>query len=241
MENFITELERAFELNGLKAFFEPCLTDKFNALADRLVEVNSVMNLTAITDPRGVAVRHIADSLTVCAHIPEGAKVIDIGCGAGFPSLPLAIARPDVTVLALDSTAKRISFVSETAALLGLDNLSAVAARAEDAAKDPTLRESFDVAVSRAVARLNVLDELCLPFVRVGGAFAAMKGDGAALELEEARRGLKILCGEVDCLHSFELLGEDEPQSRAIIVVKKTAKTDEKYPRDYARIKKKPL
>ncbi len=241
MQNFSAELEQAFELNGLWAFFEPSLTDKFNQLADRLVEVNAVMNLTAITDPRGVAVRHIADSLTVCAHIPEGARVIDVGCGAGFPSLPLAIARPDISLLALDSTAKRISFVSDTARELGLSNVTAVAARAEDAARDPAMRESFDVSVSRAVARLNELGELCLPFVRVGGIFAAMKGDGAALELDEAKRGLKILGGDVESFDSFDLLGEDEEQSRAIIVVKKTAKTDGKYPRDYARIKKKPL
>jgi len=241
MENFIPELKSAFLKNGLERFSGGEILNKFNALADRLIEVNSVMNLTAITDPRGVAVRHIADSLTVCAHIPEGARVIDVGCGAGFPSLPLAVARPDVTVLALDSTAKRISFVSETARLIGLSNVTAVAARAEDAARDSAMREAFDVAVSRAVARLNVLGELCLPFVRVGGAFAAMKGDGAETELDEAKRGLKILGGDIETLDSFELLGEDEPQSRAIVVVKKTAKTDEKYPRDYARIKKKPL
>ena len=241
MENFIPELKSAFLKNGLERFSGGEILNKFNALADRLVEVNAVMNLTAITDPRGVAVRHIADSLTVCAHIPEGARVIDVGCGAGFPTLPLAVARPDISILALDSTAKRISFVSETAELLGLSNVSAVAARAEDAARDPELREKFDVAVSRAVARMSVLSELCLPFVRVGGVFAAMKGDGALAELEESRRGLKILGGEVEGVHSFDLLGEDEPQSRAIIVTKKTAKTDEKYPRDYARIKKKPL
>ena len=240
MNDFITETKKALGANGLDEFLAGGIPERLGELAEHLIAVNSVMNLTSITDPRGVAVRHFADSLSVSRLIPAGARVIDVGCGAGFPSLPLAVARPDLDITALDSTGKRINFLNETAELFGIGSLHGIAARAEDAGREPGLRESFDVAVSRAVARMNILSELCLPFVRCGGVFIAMKGDPEE-ELSEALAGIAKLGGGATEKSSFDLLGEDEPERRTLVSVKKLSATPNEYPRDFARIKKKPL
>ena len=168
---------------------------RFPRLCRLLLEANEKVNLTAVRDPLGVCVLHFADCLTLLPFIPEGARVVDVGCGGGFPSLPLAIARPDITVTALDSTEKKLRFVADAARELGLDNISTLYARAEDAGRDPALRESFDCAVSRAVAPLDVLAELCLPLVRTGGRLAAMKSRSADGELTAARPVISKLGG----------------------------------------------
>ena len=174
-------------------------------------------------------------------HLPRGARIIDVGCGAGFPSLPIAILRPDITVLAIDSTGKKVNYVADTAKELGLTNLSTAVLRAEDGARDASLRESFDVATARAVADLRILAELCLPFVRVGGQMLAMKGAKAAYELQDAKRALAMLGGRDARLLDVRLVGADEPIHHPLIFISKGTKTPAIYPRPYAQISKKPL
>lgn len=212
------------------------------ALTERMLEVNKSMNLTAITDEESVILKHYADSLTVSRYIPEGAKVIDVGCGAGFPTLPLAIFRPDLSITALDGTAKRIEYVRQTANMLGLDNVNAIAGRAEEYAAKPEYREQFDVATARAVASLPVLAELCLPFVKKNGAFISMKASQGERELEDARNAIK-LCGGAQATCDKLLLTSDDKEfeTRVIIRTQKITPTPAKYPRHYSQISKKPL
>ena len=208
--------------------------ESFKILLTELLRVNESMNLTAITDERGVIVRHFIDSLTVADLIPEGASVIDVGCGGGFPTLPLAIARPDLTVTALDSTAKKLTFVASVAEKLSL-NVTTLPKRAEEI---PECREQFDVCVSRAVARMNLLTELCLPQVKVGGKFIAMKAQSGEEELREALGGIEKLGGKVADTAAFTLKDAGE---RYLITVEKIAPTPTAYPRPWGKIKKKPL
>ena len=217
-------------------------TEKLWQLTDIMLEVNKSMNLTAITDEEAVILKHYADSLTVCADIPENARLIDIGCGAGFPCLPLAIFRPDVSILALDSTAKRIEYVKSTAKKLGLNNLSAVAARAEDLAVKNEYREKFDIATARAVAALPILTELCLPYVKTGGYFIAMKGSQGETELEAARNAIGTCGGEIVEIRKPDLTTDGVAFERRFIAkIKKITQTPAKYPRHYSQISKKPL
>ena len=231
-----------FRDNGLEKYVNDENIRKFYDLTVRMLEVNEYMNLTAITEPEAVILRHYADSLTVAEYLPQGAHVVDIGCGAGFPTLPLAIARPDLHILALDSTAKRIDYVAQTAKMLDLPHVEAIACRAEDGAavRNP-LRESFDCAISRAVANLPVLCELCLPYVRVGGLFVAMKAAQAVQEMELARGGIAKLGGRVRDVVALELVLRDGKEERNLILTEKIEKTPKIYPRNYAQIKKKPL
>lgn len=237
---FITECKKLFELNRL-----PCTDQQAELLfrlTRRMLEVNQTMNLTAITDEKTVILRHYVDSLTISKRIPEGASVIDVGCGAGFPSLPLAIFRPDLQITSLDGTVKRIAYVAETAELLGLSSVRAIAGRAEEYAHRPDFRESFDVATARAVASLPVLCELCLPFVKPNGRMIAMKSQQAEEELVLSGRCVE-LCGG-DCPQTF---AEDltangvDWERRNLILIKKVAKTPKIYPRHFSKISKKPL
>jgi 16S rRNA (guanine527-N7)-methyltransferase len=205
-----------------------------------MLTVNEYMNLTAIKDPAAIILLHYADSLTAARFLPENGKIADIGCGAGFPCLPLAICRPDLSILALDSTEKRIQYVKQTAELLKCENLSAVAMRAEEAGKGG-YREQFDVCTARAVASLPALSELCLPFVRIGGTFLAMKGKKGEEELKEATSAIKKLGGEVAELHAITLRSQAEEDTRYLIEIKKVKPTPAEFPRQWARILKKPL
>ena len=242
LQFFSESFARILGENGLEKYVNQENVQKFYDLSVRMLEVNEYMNLTAITEPEAVILRHYADSLTVADYLPQGAHVVDIGCGAGFPTLPLAIARPDLHILALDSTAKRIDYVAQTAKMLGLNNVEAISCRAEDGASvENPMRESFDCAVSRAVANLPVLCELCLPYVRVGGVFIAMKAAQAAQEMELARGGIAKLGGRVRDVVSLELHGEGGKEERNLIFAEKIEKTPKIYPRNYAQIKKKPL
>ena len=205
-----------------------------------MLEVNQYMNLTAIKDPEAVILRHFADSLTIEPLIPQGAALVDIGCGAGFPSLPIAICRPDVQILSLDSTDKRIRYVRETAELLGCKNLKAVAMRAEEGGKT-ALRESFDICTARAVAALPVLAELCLPYVKKGGRFLAMKARKAEEEWNAAAGAVKKLGGELVQQHNVTLHGMGEIDERVIFEIGKQKNTPKELPRRYAQILKSPL
>ena len=204
-----------------------------------LIEANKITNLTAITEEKDVILKHFVDSATVCSFFDVNASVIDVGCGAGFPSLPLAILRPDLNITSIDSTGKKINFVNATAEKLGLENVTAICTRAEDFVKDN--RESFDACTSRAVARLNVLIELCVPFIKIGGKFVAMKSGKGEEELDEAYRGIRVLGCEIsekkDCLLTLE----QERIQREIFIFKKEAETSAAYPRNYSQITKKPL
>ncbi|MBR0156497.1 MAG: 16S rRNA (guanine(527)-N(7))-methyltransferase RsmG [Clostridia bacterium] len=163
-----------------------------------LIEKNNVMNLTAITDPEGVAARHFADSLLASELIPEGAKVIDVGTGAGFPGIPLAVMRPDLEITLLDSLNKRVNFLDEVSSALAL-NIKTVHARAEDGAKMPSLREKFDFVLSRAVAEIPVLAEWTLPFAKVGGCSVMYKGPGAEAELASVETLFAYSRGRRNC------------------------------------------
>lgn len=240
-KTFADECQRLFLLNGMDSPSEDEM-QSLSALTEIMLKVNEQMNLTAITDCSQIIAKHYVDSLKISPYIPDGAKIIDVGCGAGFPSLPLAVFRKDVKITALDSTAKRIKYVQNTADLLELDNLTAVAARAEDYVKLNGVRESFDMAVARAVADMPVLTELCLPFVKVGGKFAAMKAAKADEECERATNAIKKCGGSLLQIISADLtLDGSNFESRKLIMIEKNEKTPKIYPRNFAQIMKKPL
>lgn len=207
----------------------------FQAYYEALVEGNRRMNLTAITAPEEAALLHFADALSAEGYIPQGASVIDVGSGAGIPGIPLAIRRRDASFLLLDSLQKRVGFLNETVQLLGLTQVRAEHGRAEDAIKDR--REAFDVGVARAVAPLNVLCELVLPFVKVGGRMIAYKGPQAEEEAQRAKRALQILGGSLESIEDVSLAGRDHK----LILVKKVAKTPAAYPRRAGTPGKSPL
>lgn len=235
-------LTENFKKNQLDAYIKDDIIDKFYKLTELMLEKNSVMNITAIKDIEKIIPLHYADCLKIAAHIPEGAKIIDIGCGGGFPSLPLAIVRPDVTIVGVDSTSKKVSYVAETAKALDLDNLSTISARAEELITTPQMRESFDVVISRAVARLNMLNELCLPFIRVDGKGIFMKGAAGNQELMEAESGIeKLGCTCESVIEDTLWVTNDTKEERIQIIIKKTSSTPAQYPRQFGQIKKKPL
>lgn len=213
--------------------------EKFDMLASLLTEQNKVMNLTAITDPDEIVVKHFADSLSLFSamEVPERAKILDLGTGAGFPGLPLLIARPDIELTMLDGTAKKLNYISSALESLSL-TAETLHARAEEAGKNPKYRENYDIVCSRAVAALNVLCEYCLPFVRVGGHFVAMKGAKAQEEIRLAENAIKLLGGKITAQKQFSLSDGGE---RNLIVIKKISHVPPKYPRVSAQIAKKPL
>ncbi len=241
-QELLSELTKVFSLNGMSALLSHERSAKFFELTKILLAENEKYNLTAITEPAKIILNHYADCATLASRIPKGASVVDVGCGAGFPTLPLAIVRPDLKILAMDSTAKRIGYVSETAKALGLNNVKAVVMRAEDAGRSPEYREKFDVATARAVAEMRILSELCLPLVKVGGKMIAMKGRNAEFELSGAKRAIAILGGkDAKCEEITLADGKGEFLTHPLLYVSKSAKTPGTYPRAYAQISKKPL
>lgn len=210
---------------------------RLDAFAGLVLRKNEVMNLTNLTSPEDVAQKHLADSLLLlqAAKLPETGRVLDVGTGAGFPAVPLAILRPGWSVTALDATRKKVDFLEEVRAELGVP-AACLHGRAELLGKESAYREQFDLVTARAVAALFVLSELCLPMVRVGGAFAAMKGASADDELRAAEAHIQRLGGEVEQVihYALDASGEDR---RAILLVRKVRETPGKYPRAYAKIK----
>lgn len=214
--------------------------EQFQKYFELLAEWNEKMNLTAITDESGVALKHFADSLSLLnfVDIPQNSTLADVGTGAGFPGVVLKIARPDIKLTLIDSLNKRLVFLGEVCAQLGIE-AELIHIRAEDGARDEKLRESFDFAVSRAVARMNVLSEYCLPYVKVGGAFCAMKGAQANEEFKESLNAINTLGGKLENKYFFEL--PENGGERAIAVVRKVKNTPQKYPRQSGKIKAKAL
>lgn len=205
------------------------------AFLEAVLRQNQVMNLTAITDPEQAAKLHLLDSLTVLSAVHlEGKRLIDIGCGAGFPGVPLAIACPSAEITLLDSLGKRMSWLEQTLPALGI-RAECVTARAEEAVAER--RERYDYATSRAVARLNILLELTAPYVKVGGAVLAMKGAAAEEELKESTRTIRTLGLRLEEVRRFPIDGSDH----AVIVLRKVSPTPRQYPRRYAKIKQSPL
>lgn len=225
-------------LSGLAAMelpLENTRCDTLCAFGEAVVKQNEVMNLTAITEPSAVAKLHLLDSVSLlkCADL-KGKTLIDVGCGAGFPGVPTKIACPEVKLTLLDSLGKRMNWLEAVLPTLGVE-ANCITARAEEAVAK--LREQYDFASSRAVARLNVLLELTAPFVKVGGAVLAMKGSAAAEELAEAKNAIAKLGLKLEKVHHFPVDGADH----SVIVLRKVAPTPAQYPRRYAKIKQFPL
>lgn len=216
--------------------------DKLYIICEELDKCSKQFNLTAITEPDEVLKKHIIDCLFLSEFVnkmTDGSfKLIDIGSGAGFPSLPLAASLPKANLCALDSTAKKIGYIKATAEKMGVSDFTGVASRAEDAAKSE-MRESFDFATARAVARLAVLMELCVPFVKVGGYFISMKAAAAEVEVKEAENAAKKLGCEFVKMIPYSIA--DLPDKRFLVIYKKVSKTNPIYPRNFSQISKKPL
>ena len=209
--------------------------DRLSRFGALLLKQNQVMNLTAITEPTAVARLHFLDSLALLREEAlAGKTLIDIGCGAGFPGVPLAIAEPTLRVTLLDSLQKRVNWLKTILPELGVD-ATCVAARAEEYVAEH--REAYDVATSRAVARLNILSELCLPYVKVGGKFLALKGAMAQAEADEAKTAIEALGGRLSEIREYPV-GE---ATHRIVVVEKVRPTPKAYPRKFAKIKQQPL
>lgn len=202
---------------------------------DILIETNRVMNLTRITSPREAAEKHFADSMIGAALIPENARVVDVGTGAGFPGIPLKIIRPDIRLVMIDSLGKRVKFLEEACSRIGIET-RAVHARAEDAARDDGLRAGFDTALSRAVAPMDLLIELTVPFLKVGGSSLMYKGAGVSEELALCGAATRELCCELR-VHEYDVPWG----ARTIAEAVKTAKTPSRYPRKAGIPQKKPL
>ena len=240
--DFYRLLEDSFRKNGLERFLRPEIEQLFFAFTELLTQANAEQNLTAIRDLPGIVCRHYVDCLLGEDLIPTGSAVLDVGCGGGFPTFPLAIARKDLRITAIDSTQKKVAFVEKTAKTLGLLQIETVCGRMEEEGFRK-YRAKFDVVTARAVANLRVLSELTLPFVQIGGIFLAMKGSQGETEREEATAAIEKLGGKVEKTLRRELIcvgpdGKEERESRTLIAVRKTRQTPEKYPRPYASIKK---
>ena len=205
-----------------------------------LEEKNKVMNLTAISGEEEVYTLHFLDCLALFKyHDFKNESIIDIGSGAGFPGLPVKIAEPSVKLTMLDAQQKRINFLSETCDNIGLDGVNCIHARAEEAAFEKEMRGKFDCAVSRAVARLNVLCELCMPFVKTGGYFFAMKSVDSGEEIDEAKKAITTLGGELEGCHDYTIPGTDV--THRVVVIKKVKETPSGYPRRFSKISKSPI
>ena len=204
-----------------------------------LIEWNKKINLTAITEPDEIILKHFVDSLTISRYISDGTKVVDVGTGAGFPGIPLKIVRQDVDITLLDSLQKRINFLDEVINELNLEKITTVHSRVEDFGKDKKYREKFDIATSRAVANLSTLSEYLLPLVKVGGKVISMKGSLIQEELENSKNAIKILGGQIEKVDEFDLPNSDI--SRNIVLIDKIKNTPNKYPRKAGEPSKKPL
>ena len=228
-------LQKGTETLGISLSEDQC--SQLVKYASLLKEWNEKMNLTAICDDEGIATKHFLDSMTALLTDKVTGKVIDVGCGAGFPGMVLKIMKPEIELTLLDSLAKRLTFLDTVCKEIDVSGVETVHQRAEDGAR--MMRESFDTVVSRAVANMTVLSELCLPFLKVGGYFLALKGPLADEELSAAKRAIEILGGKVECVFSAEIPFTD--LNHKIIIVKKVRQTPMQYPRKPGIAAKSPI
>ena len=227
------------EAGKIGVLLDETALDRLDLYAEMLVETNKFLNLTAITEPDEILYKHFIDSLSLltCLEFKKNSEVIDVGTGAGFPGVVLLIARPDLRMTLLDGTNKRLVFIGNVLDALGL-NANIVHMRAELAGKDTNFRERFDVVTARAVANLNTLSEICLPFVKLGGYFAPMKSAKTDEEVTNASGAIKLLGGEIEEIKEINIENYGE---RYVVLTKKISQTPPKYPRASAQISKKPL
>ena len=237
MEEFKREFEKYLEKMSISLNKEQY--DQFYADMVLLIEWNEKINLTAITEPQEIILKHFVDSLTIAKYIEEGKTIIDMGTGAGFPGIPLKIYRNDVKVVLADSLNKRIKFLNEVIEKLQLKNIETIHCRAEELGKNKEYREKFDYATSRAVANLSTLSEYLLPFVKLNGSGIFMKTMEIDEELENAKKAIKILGGRIEKVNKFKIPESD--LGRSIIIVKKEKQTPSKYPRKPGTPAKEPL
>ena len=221
-------------------FVSPDAETLFSEYTDLLLKYNEVMNLTAITDRDEILVKHYLDSLSPLAFslIEDKKSVVDVGTGAGFPGLPLKIGKRDISLTLIDSLKKRVEFLKTVAKELSLEGVSAIHGRAEEKGHDETLREQFDYAVSRAVAPLSILAEYCLPFVKVGGSFLALKGPAPEEEIEDGKKAIETLGGKIEKIYHVKLPGDI---IHSIVLIKKISHTPPSYPRKPGKPSKSPI
>lgn len=229
MKNSIEKLGFTFDRNQYESFVK---------YKDLLKEWNTKINLTAITDDEDIITKHFIDSIKTFEFLPlkEAKSIIDVGTGAGFPGIPLKIVKSDLNLTLLDSLNKRINFLKEVGNVLELKNVDYIHSRAEDGGNNPDLREQYDIAVSRAVANLKLLSELCLPFVKIGGYFIALKGPSVDEEIHEAVYAIEVLGGKF--IEKNEILVEGTDLKHNLVIIKKIRKTPKNYPRHSSNIKK---
>lgn len=233
---FSEELKR--KAKQIDIFLEEKQIEKFYQYMNLLLEWNEKMNLTAITDPKEIILKHFIDSLTMANKVKEGETLIDVGTGAGFPGIPLAIVKQEVKITLLDSLNKRVHFLQEVIQVLQLNNIRAVHARVEEFAKNKKEREQYDIATSRAVAPLNVLSEYLLPLVKIGGKCVCMKGSNIE-EIKQAEKAVTLLGGEIKQIE--EIILPESDMKRHIILLEKIKQTPSKYPRKPGTPSKEPI
>ncbi len=237
----MTEFQKILSESAAQAGFElsALQLEQFEKYYEMLVETNKVMNLTALTEPQDVAVKHFVDSLMAYADYFPGKVLADVGTGAGFPGIPLKIYCPSLKVVLIDSLAKRLNFLQRVIAELGLKDIECVHLRAEDAGKNPAHREKYDIVTARAVARLSVLSEYCLPLVKVGGVFVALKGAKYQEEIAAAGKAFNVLGGKLIEAKKVELPGLND--GRVVVTIKKIKASPKAYPRKAGLPDKNPL
>lgn len=239
MEEFISKSLLKEKAEKFGVLLDEKSLERFDIYARLLVEWNEKINLTAITEPDEIVIKHFVDSLSIFSviDIPEGAKVIDVGTGAGFPGMAMLIARPDLKITLMDSTNKKLNVIRDILSNVGL-NADVIHKRAEEAGQSKDYRESYDFVTARAVSNLRDLSEFCLPFVKVGGTFISMKSAKADEEIEEGKKAIAVLGGKIKEKKTFEL---EEAGERTIILIEKSSSTPAKYPRPSAKMAKNPI
>lgn len=227
--------------NDVELNYDEKMYDQFVKYSELLKNWNNKINLTAITEDKQIFIKHFADSLQIYKFpfLKTAKRVIDVGTGAGFPGLPMKIAKPDLDVTLLDSLNKRINFLNEVISELELEKITTVHSRAEDLSRDKKYREKYDAAVSRAVANLAVLTELCIPYVKQGGYFVALKGPAVTEEIAEAEKAISVLGGKLEMVIPVKISNTDLQHN--IVVIKKIKGTPPQYPRKAGAISKLPI
>ena len=233
----ILKIKQLFAQNNLK--LNTMQAEQFYKYYSLLIETNKVMNLTAITDFEDVIIKHFIDSIINCTHFSACTSVCDIGTGAGFPGIPLKIMRPDLKITLVDSLNKRITFLNDVINALNLKDITAIHTRAQEL-QQIVPRETFDYTVSRAVAPLNILLELCIPYTKPSGEMVAYKGNNIALEIDSAKNALKVLNSTIKTTEEYQIVGKEQ-YNRNIIYITKIDHTDSKYPRQKNKITQNPL